>query len=266
MVYTEESDFAEKQKLITEFSQCLEGKNLSLNLSEALICDVGGGGGVLGGLMTRYCRRVVVCDVVDNHARYEGLFLRFLKEKFLRNHYDLYYDKIEFHVVDAQNLIYRDNLFDVVLSNNLLEHVRNPVKVLTECIRVARPGGFVYITFDPVWTADSGSHFSHFVEEPWAHLLLDADEFCEKMALAGAAPEAIHDFRHTLNRLPASFYRDVFGRLLPEMNVRDYTLESWSGCVRNENLDHPNRLKASRRLGCDPDDLLIRGFRITIIK
>lgn len=266
MVYTEESDFSEKQKILAHFFQSLKEQNPVLDFSSALVCDVGGGGGVLAGLLSLHCKRVVACDVVDNHAYYEGIFLRLLKEKFLRNHHDLAYEKIEFHVADAQNLIYRDNLFDVVISTNLLEHVPSPIKVLKECVRVARAGGFIYITFDPVWTADSGSHFYHFVQEPWAHLLLETEAFCEKMLLAGAPPDAIHDFQYTLNRHSASFYRDTFSRILPELGVKAFSLESWSGCVKEQNKNHPNRFEASRRLACDPDDLLIRGFRITIVK
>lgn len=266
MEYSEKQDFDEKEAVLSRFAQALEEHLPNFDLSQAMVCDMGGGGGVLGGLLTPLCRKVVVCDVINFHAKYEGMFLRLLKEKFMRQHRDFSLEKFEFHVVDAQELIYRDGLFDVVLSANVLEHVAEPLKALRESVRVVRPGGFVYMTFDPVWTADSGSHFFHFVDEPWAHLLSDTDVFCRRMALAGAPTSAVEDFRYTLNRLPASFYRDQIPAALQHLGVTAFTFHHWSGCVRQEDAHHPNLQAAARRLGCDPEELLIRGFQICIVK
>jgi SAM-dependent methyltransferase len=38
-----------------------------------------------------------------------------------------------------------DNSFDVVYSNNVLEHVSDPEKCIAECIRVTKPGGYICI-------------------------------------------------------------------------------------------------------------------------
>lgn len=69
--------------------------------------------------------------------------------------------KIEFHAVDTTNMIYHDGLFDLVVSFNAMEHIPDPEAALRKMIRVTRPGGLIYITFDPMWTSDSGSHFYH---------------------------------------------------------------------------------------------------------
>lgn len=47
----------------------------------------------------------------------------------------------------GENLPFPDNSFDVVYSTNVLEHVDDPVKVLSEAVRVLKPGGtllFIY--------------------------------------------------------------------------------------------------------------------------
>jgi SAM-dependent methyltransferase len=50
-------------------------------------------------------------------------------------------------VIDAkgEDIPFPDAAFDVVYSNNVLEHTSNPAKVLREAVRVLRPGGRLYI-------------------------------------------------------------------------------------------------------------------------
>ncbi len=48
--------------------------------------------------------------------------------------------------VDMHALPYEDDVFDVVIHSDTLEHVGNPVHALTECRRVLRPGGALCFT------------------------------------------------------------------------------------------------------------------------
>lgn len=43
----------------------------------------------------------------------------------------------------AENLPFENNTFDLIYSTNVLEHVKDPKKVLSEAIRVLKPGGFL---------------------------------------------------------------------------------------------------------------------------
>jgi len=47
---------------------------------------------------------------------------------------------------DAQQLPFKDNLFDVVYSNYTLEHVHNKSLAVREMIRVVKPGGSIFAT------------------------------------------------------------------------------------------------------------------------
>ena len=47
--------------------------------------------------------------------------------------------------LDITNVAYKDNSFDVVLCNHVLEHVENDRKAMTELWRVLRPGGWAII-------------------------------------------------------------------------------------------------------------------------
>lgn len=43
----------------------------------------------------------------------------------------------------AEKLDFNDNIFDLIYSTNVLEHVQDPEKVLSESIRVLKPGGYL---------------------------------------------------------------------------------------------------------------------------
>ena len=169
------------------------------------VLDVGGGGGGHSGFLAALARRVTTADLVDPNVSYGGEFLRLLKEKYARHGVELDLAKVEFQRANAMDLPYKDGLFDLVVSFNAFEHIPDPNKALREALRVTRPGGHLYITFDPIWTADTGSHFANFVPEPWAHLVMDADSFAEAMMCAGAL--AGQGIRHHCARFAHAWHR-----------------------------------------------------------
>ena len=54
---------------------------------------------------------------------------------------------------DIQNLSYEDNSFDLVITQDVFEHVRNPEIAWREVYRVLKPGG--YHVFTVPWSKDS---------------------------------------------------------------------------------------------------------------
>lgn len=53
---------------------------------------------------------------------------------------------IDFVVADAHCAPYKDGYFDVVVCNNLWEHVSDPLRLLEHVRKVTRPGGFLIIS------------------------------------------------------------------------------------------------------------------------
>ena len=50
---------------------------------------------------------------------------------------------VEFQVADAQKLPFKDNTFDVVLSESVILMVKDKKKALKEYMRVLKPGGYI---------------------------------------------------------------------------------------------------------------------------
>lgn len=263
MTYSELTDFQEKETDISTMNTRLSTFGQPLVLKGATVLEIGGAGGIFSGLLADEADWVVCTDIINHQAKYNGEFPRLLKEKFDRNGYELNLERTEFHTADATSLPYKNDLFDVVVSINAFEHIPDPVMALNEAIRVTRPGGLIYISFDPIWTADTGNHFPSFAE-PWEHLLCSTEEFIGMMKEKGASDFEMSDFRYGMNRKPAWFYSTAF----PEIACQcvDFKFEAWKGCVTPEHVNHPNRFHAAELLAQDPDQFLIRGFSICIKK
>ncbi len=53
---------------------------------------------------------------------------------------------------DIQSIEYADNYFDVVVATAVIEHVPEPVKVISESKRILKPGGILILSApDPFW-------------------------------------------------------------------------------------------------------------------
>ncbi len=92
-------------------------------------------------------------------------------------HFDDFFSKITLLQMSASDMWFRDNIFDVAISNAVFEHVKKPREVLAELFRVLKPGGGAAITWNPYSGFMMGGHDVglpyHF---PWAHLRLEEAE------------------------------------------------------------------------------------------
>jgi SAM-dependent methyltransferase len=70
---------------------------------------------------------------------------------------------------DAQRLPFADSVFDMVAMHAVLEHVPHPARVLTECLRVLRPGGRLIVVGPHLLSV--GISLSCVLRETWKALL-----------------------------------------------------------------------------------------------
>lgn len=71
----------------------------------------------------------------------------------------------------GEKMSYDDQSFDLVMMNDVLEHVQDPEKTMQECWRVLRPGGNVMIRF-PSFKMMKAHHLDRAIELPAMHYLL----------------------------------------------------------------------------------------------
>jgi SAM-dependent methyltransferase len=90
--------------------------------------------------------------------------------------------------------------FDVVISQNSMEHYPQPDAALETMRRLVHPGGQIMLTFGPPWFAPWGAHMLYFCRVPWVHLL-----FREQTVLSVRAsyrPARLHSYEECgLNRM-----------------------------------------------------------------
>jgi ubiquinone/menaquinone biosynthesis C-methylase UbiE len=53
--------------------------------------------------------------------------------------------RIFLHNGDSKHLVFEEEYFDTVISNSLVHHIPEPRRVLSEAVRVLRPGGLIFI-------------------------------------------------------------------------------------------------------------------------
>lgn len=57
-----------------------------------------------------------------------------------------YYNFLNCKKEDVTNLSFPNDTFDFVLSNHVIEHIKEEEKYLSEILRVLKPGGKIYLT------------------------------------------------------------------------------------------------------------------------
>jgi len=111
---------------------------LEIGIKDAkLVLDVGCGSGVVTRDIAHLTKGKVIA--IDDSKEMIKVAKNVLKM----------YNNIQLRVGNAENLPFKDNMFDIVTCNLLLMWAANPQKVVNEMVRVAKPGGIVLATLEP---------------------------------------------------------------------------------------------------------------------
>ncbi len=263
-MYSEKDDFEQHKEQVRLAIHELSQAGYRLDTSETVI-DVGGGHGMHTGFLSNHFKKVYCVDILNYGCLYNGEFNKLAAEKHERNSIQYAIDKIAYIESDAMDLLFKDNYFDCAVSFNAFEHIPNPGLALKEIIRVLKPNGFAYITFDPIWTCDTGGHFFHRAPTPWAHLILTKDEYHQEMFLNGASEEEVHLFDTGMNRWRLSQFEKIFIDAVKSKKIKVLFHEHYSATLKDIHQSHPNFMKAIK-LGYTKHELLLRNLRWVIQK
>jgi len=99
--------------------------------SSSHVCDVGTGTGTLAQFISPYCKKVDAVDISED----------MLKIARLKNNKR----NICYHLMNAENLDFKSNTFNCIVSRMCFHHVDSPLNAIKECYRVLKSNGKIVI-------------------------------------------------------------------------------------------------------------------------
>jgi ubiquinone/menaquinone biosynthesis C-methylase UbiE len=113
-------------------------------------------------------------------------------------------NRIELAHVDAKRMPFKDATFGGVISNSIIHHIPEPIHVLREAIRVAKPGGLLFFRdllrpeteeclqqFVVTYTAGANEHQQRMFAES-LHAALSLDEIRSLIASLDFPADSVH--------------------------------------------------------------------------
>lgn len=77
---------------------------------------------------------------------------------------------VTFCLTDAHHLPFKNASFDLIRLDSVLEHLEHPGMAMSECHRILKPGGLLFVSF-PLFYSPYGGHTTDYIKIPWFHLL-----------------------------------------------------------------------------------------------
>ncbi len=100
------------------------------NLTTSLLLDIGTGSGHIIARIARHTKKAVSVDLYDERTSKKGY---------------------EFRKIPSEKLPFKNNTFDIALSNHVLEHIPNQKTHLSEIHRVLKKKGILYLATPNRW-------------------------------------------------------------------------------------------------------------------
>jgi ubiquinone/menaquinone biosynthesis C-methylase UbiE len=116
-------------------------KHTGKTLKNAKVLETGAGSGTDSIALAKMTKCSAYC--VD----YSAQSIDFMKRNFAKNKIKGTYVK-----ADIKKIPFPDNTFDVIFSNGVLEHFREPIPIVQEQMRVLKKGGVLVFAVPETWT------------------------------------------------------------------------------------------------------------------
>lgn len=100
--------------------------------------------------------------------------------------------------------------FDVVLSQNAMEHYTEPKRAVDEIYRALRPGGIAIFAWGPPWWHPYGAHVHYLTRIPWPQVFFSESTIMEvRGEYKGDRAESFEQIEGGLNRMTVSRFEDL---------------------------------------------------------
>jgi len=100
---------------------------------------------------------------------------------------------LTFHNMSAFDLKFEDEYFDVVLADNIFEHIMDLDSMMVEIFRVLKKGGELVIpTFNSIYSKH-GLHLKHGLKMPWANVFFSEKTICNVMFRLAQSNPVVYD-------------------------------------------------------------------------
>lgn len=126
---------------------------------------------------------------------------------------------ITFYSSPAEKIPVSDGTFDLVFSFNSMEHFADPRVVINEVRRVLKPGGYLYVDFDPLYYSPRGLHAYRKINIPYCQVLFkhsDLENYAANNKLNWSELPYV-------NKYSADSFREIFGEMKKDFSFIDYS-------------------------------------------
>ena len=125
---------------------------------------------------------------------------------------------VTFKEMDVHQLDFESEKMDFVFSYNAFEHFEKPESVLEEMIRVTKRGGYIYLSFGPLFMAPKGLHAYSSLAIPYCQHL-----FQKKMIIDFVKTKNLRSIEHIyVNGYSLEDYRKIWDQYSRNLKIVTY--------------------------------------------
>lgn len=101
---------------------------------------------------------------------------------------------LEYKKMFAENLEFKDQEIDIIIADNVFEHVGNLNKVMSECARVLNKHGKVIVPNFPSFRSKYGPHVKYGIKLPWVHIFFSEKTIVKVMHQLALTDPKMYEF------------------------------------------------------------------------